>query len=253
MQTSSSIPVDTGDVSLESVEAVEDEVLNSGSDQEFVCHMDVDDDRSVVCDRVPDQNSEIVSDEGHSLEETTCIITRPCRHFNNEPIYGEPLSWLSHSDFSTINFPHLLPGAICQLDRPNPDFLPSGISLEKDSYILEAPRYTAAPRINKDNHLEFSHPSDVHRSNITAHNWTEYKKQLHGKTDKDLLLESPVGHLWSDDVQPLIKPSQALSTGNVSQYEWHSGINIMVCYHFASVSVNFSYCMLIQKLLFQLQ
>ncbi|XP_071501657.1 uncharacterized protein [Diadema antillarum] len=53
-------------------------------------------------------------------------------------------------------------------------------------------------------------------ASVEPDNWKEYKEKKQ-QEDKNMteLLNSPVGHLWQGDVKPLVKPSDAKSTGHV--------------------------------------
>jgi len=131
-------------------------------------------------------------------------------------INGEgPSVTLGHSDFAAILFPSLVPGSVCKLQRPKKEYLPKGVSLQRETYLLESPRYTPAPKSSIQDELEFSYPANVSTVRVKARNWTEYKEQLRKRSEGDLLMDSPVGHLWKGKVTPLIKPSEAYSTGMV--------------------------------------
>lgn len=117
-----------------------------------------------------------------------------------------------HSDFSAIPFPSLEPGNVCELHRPKEKYLPKGISLQQDVYVLEWPRYTSAPKNSLQCNLEFSHPPAAVKGGIKARNWTEFKELLRKRSEDDFLKDSPVGHLWKGNITPLIKPSEAHST-----------------------------------------
>ena len=112
------------------------------------------------------------------------------------------------------------------LNPPLSRYLPGNVNISKDSLTLHEDvllvnqslkNMKAYQSFLEDEQLEFSFPDSVHdKVKSKARNWGEYKRELSCEQDKaeDLNL-GPVGHLWSGDVKPLVKPQDAICTGEI--------------------------------------
>jgi hypothetical protein len=65
--------------------------------------------------------------------------------------------------------------------------------------------------------LEFSCDDLQHVEKVSASNWKEYKEKMMESMERNDFV-SPVEHLWTDEVVPLVRPDEALNTGKLFLY-----------------------------------
>ena len=86
----------------------------------------------------------------------------------------------------------------------------------------------AASKLSADKtslHLPSSCMVQKGRHWLRSKNWAEHKQRLSQMTEENLLHASPVGHLWSGPVVPLVTPRDAVSIGSISSSNFgHGGI-----------------------------
>lgn len=108
-------------------------------------------------------------------------------------------------DYNTIILPHVPPNVAGEVHLPavSVNLLPPGIPSKSATYSPISKAYPLK--------LEYSHGLGFNKQTKKARNWAEYKSMR--IDDQSLLVQSPVGHLWTGDVTPLVHPLDATCTG----------------------------------------
>lgn len=136
---------------------------------------------------------------------------------------------LKHStwDFTTLDFPDIGTGKIISLVSPSTLLLPPGIKICTKDLCFNAEKYRRNSIVNQKKQNKFDKETNIEnldfsyaemlisQNKIQANNWTEYKEKLMSPDCDNFNKHiSPVEHLWKDDVTPLVRPQDAINTGN---------------------------------------
>ncbi|XP_060063341.1 tRNA-splicing endonuclease subunit Sen54-like [Ylistrum balloti] len=129
-------------------------------------------------------------------------------------------------EFDRLGFPNIGGVEVLELQIPRLDLLPHGVDLSKASTIFNVQTYLSQQRKHLKKHhrqqqqecienLEFSYSEMIHKqTKIMASNWGEFKKKMAIRDMEDKRV-SPAQHLWEGEITPLVRPSDATSTGSI--------------------------------------
>ncbi|XP_033741062.1 tRNA-splicing endonuclease subunit Sen54-like isoform X2 [Pecten maximus] len=131
-------------------------------------------------------------------------------------------------EFDKLGFPDIGGVEVLELQMPRLDLLPHGVDLSNASTTFDVRAYFSQQRKHHKKHrrqqrqesvenLEFSYSEMIHKKKkITASNWGEFKRKMAIRDLEDeRMLVSPAECLWEGEITPLVKPSDATSTGSI--------------------------------------